>query len=272
MNNYLVHYGMPRRSGRYPYGSGKNPYQHVNGALTSLGRDKYKELFQQNTSEYWKSLISKKEGDRSTRLSSVQKHDTFDIIPKGSRLYRVASGDKIDSRPKYVSPSTGDRDIYYEGAKLGKLPVGDIRRVCTYKYKAKKDIKIAKAEEVASYILNKYGTKQMLDEYTIDSSLADLPRMYTAQAKTIENDDDREFATFVATRMTDLSITATQHEYADAFIKLYEDKSINSDVVTEFIKRGYDAIQDVQDKPFSEYSDSTVDYPMILLNPKDSIK
>ena len=27
----LYHYGMPRRSGRYPWGSGENPYQHMNG-------------------------------------------------------------------------------------------------------------------------------------------------------------------------------------------------------------------------------------------------
>ena len=27
MNNILMHYGMPRRSGRYPWGSGENPYQ-----------------------------------------------------------------------------------------------------------------------------------------------------------------------------------------------------------------------------------------------------
>ena len=26
--NDAMHYGMPRRSGRYPYGSGKDPYQH----------------------------------------------------------------------------------------------------------------------------------------------------------------------------------------------------------------------------------------------------
>ena len=31
----LMHYGMPRRSGRYPYGSGKDPYQH---ACDFLGR------------------------------------------------------------------------------------------------------------------------------------------------------------------------------------------------------------------------------------------
>ena len=27
---YLEHYGTPRRSGRYPYGSGEDPYQHEN--------------------------------------------------------------------------------------------------------------------------------------------------------------------------------------------------------------------------------------------------
>ena len=28
MNDILIHYGMPRRSGRYPWGSGEDPYQH----------------------------------------------------------------------------------------------------------------------------------------------------------------------------------------------------------------------------------------------------
>ena len=27
MDDILMHYGMPRRSGRYPWGSGKDPYQ-----------------------------------------------------------------------------------------------------------------------------------------------------------------------------------------------------------------------------------------------------
>lgn len=31
--NALEHYGMPRRSGRYPWGSGENPYQHGNDFL-----------------------------------------------------------------------------------------------------------------------------------------------------------------------------------------------------------------------------------------------
>ena len=35
VEDILMHYGMPRRSGRYPYGSGENPYQHaVKTAMT----------------------------------------------------------------------------------------------------------------------------------------------------------------------------------------------------------------------------------------------
>ena len=32
----LLHYGMPRRSGRYPWGSGKDPYQHSGDFLSRV--------------------------------------------------------------------------------------------------------------------------------------------------------------------------------------------------------------------------------------------
>ena len=32
-NDILVHYGVKRRSGRYPWGSGEDPYQHSNDLL-----------------------------------------------------------------------------------------------------------------------------------------------------------------------------------------------------------------------------------------------
>ena len=38
-DDILIHYGMPRRSGRYPWGSGDNPYQHSGDFLS---RDVYK--------------------------------------------------------------------------------------------------------------------------------------------------------------------------------------------------------------------------------------
>ena len=44
--NFLMHYGMPRRSGRYPWGSGENPYQHSGDFLSRV-----KELQKQGKSE-----------------------------------------------------------------------------------------------------------------------------------------------------------------------------------------------------------------------------
>lgn len=42
----LMHYGMPKRSGRYPYGSGENPYQHCGDFLSRI-----EELKKQGLSE-----------------------------------------------------------------------------------------------------------------------------------------------------------------------------------------------------------------------------
>ena len=36
VDDILMHYGMPRRSGRYPYGSGENPYQHSGDFLSRV--------------------------------------------------------------------------------------------------------------------------------------------------------------------------------------------------------------------------------------------
>lgn len=59
---FLEHYGMPRRSGRYPWGSGENPYQHGDDFLSrveELKKNGWKETpeniekeFGMNTSQY----------------------------------------------------------------------------------------------------------------------------------------------------------------------------------------------------------------------------
>ena len=36
LEDYLMHYGMPRRSGRYPWGSGEDPYQHGHDFLSRV--------------------------------------------------------------------------------------------------------------------------------------------------------------------------------------------------------------------------------------------
>lgn len=44
MDDILMHYGMPRRSGRYPWGSGENPYQHSGDFLARVNELKKKGL------------------------------------------------------------------------------------------------------------------------------------------------------------------------------------------------------------------------------------
>lgn len=63
----LLHYGMPRRSGRYPWGSGDNPYQHSGDFLS-----RYNELKNQGLSE---TEIARAMGfvDKKTNLTQTTK-------------------------------------------------------------------------------------------------------------------------------------------------------------------------------------------------------
>lgn len=63
----LLHYGMPRRSGRYPWGSGDNPYQHSGNFLS-----RYDELKKQGLSE---TEIARAMGfvDKKTNLTQTTK-------------------------------------------------------------------------------------------------------------------------------------------------------------------------------------------------------
>lgn len=47
----LMHYGMPRRSGRYPYGSGKDPYQHSGDFLSRVDELKGQGLTEKQIAE-----------------------------------------------------------------------------------------------------------------------------------------------------------------------------------------------------------------------------
>lgn len=60
LEDILMHYGMPRRSGRYPWGSGDDPYQHSGDFLSRV-----QELKKTGTSE---TDIAKNMGLTTTQL------------------------------------------------------------------------------------------------------------------------------------------------------------------------------------------------------------
>ena len=76
--NYLIHYGMPRRSGRYPWGSGDRPYQHSGGgAKEKIG------------------------GRAPNRIESSPEADrSGDVYDKTYRWFRKNNPDKLDKMIK----------------------------------------------------------------------------------------------------------------------------------------------------------------------------
>lgn len=74
----LIHYGMPRRSGRYPWGSGKDPYQHSGDFLSRV-------------EQLSKSGMSEKEIAESMGLTTTQLRIQKSMAKEERRLLEVAT-------------------------------------------------------------------------------------------------------------------------------------------------------------------------------------
>ena len=83
---YLMHYGMPRRSGRYPWGSGKDPYQHESGDFLSRVEDMKKQGFKENAED-----IKKYFGEKMTLDEYRQEKTWANYQRKMDMLDRIKS-------------------------------------------------------------------------------------------------------------------------------------------------------------------------------------
>ena len=81
----LMHYGMPYRSGRYPYGSGKNPFQHCDDFLSRVN-----ELKEQGMSE--------KEIAESIGLTTTQLRIQKSLAKSERRSYEVDTAKKLKAK------------------------------------------------------------------------------------------------------------------------------------------------------------------------------
>lgn len=127
MTNDILHYGMPRRSGRYPWGSGDRPYQSLEGALKGKGR-----------SEYFQSKRT---------------------IPKGTKMYRTSinPNETTKGQPIYVSYTDVDRDLY----KGGYIRIRDkSSKTYEYEFELNNDLKLPSRDEY------KYAIKEELTKNT----------------------------------------------------------------------------------------------------------
>lgn len=98
MGNYiaddiLMHYGMPRRSGRYPWGSGEHPYQHSSDFLARVEQMKRDGMSETEIAEYFKMPTTKLRVQVS--LANDERRDLLvtrakDLRDKGYSLRAIA--------------------------------------------------------------------------------------------------------------------------------------------------------------------------------------
>ncbi len=92
---YLMHYGMPRRSGRYPWGSGDNPYQHSSDFLSRV-EEKRKNGFTY-TDEKGKTWTGDAAIAKSMGLSTTQFRTEIGLANDERRMYMVARAKSLKS-------------------------------------------------------------------------------------------------------------------------------------------------------------------------------
>ena len=96
-DNYLEHIGMPRRSGRYPWGSGKRPFQRDSAAAKSSGSTK-------SSGKSGKTGLFKK-GKTKTKSSEedLSEISSEELQKKISRIQLEKQYRDLTTKPKTVS-------------------------------------------------------------------------------------------------------------------------------------------------------------------------
>ncbi len=91
--NVLVHYGTPRHSGRYPWGSGENPYQHSSYFMSEVNRMRKEGLndteiaqtMNMSTTEFRSKITNEKE-----RITRENTERALDLYGKGYTKTKIA--------------------------------------------------------------------------------------------------------------------------------------------------------------------------------------
>lgn len=101
----LMHYGTKRHSGRFPYGSGEDPFQHGGDFLTRIDRLKKEEGFKETAEEVKKYFGMKLEEYRNEKYWSEYTRREQQVV-KAKNLKAKGLGDSAIGRELGISEST----------------------------------------------------------------------------------------------------------------------------------------------------------------------
>ena len=79
-SRYLQHYGTPRHSGRYPWGSGKNPYQSLNRSFVNRDREYRKQgMTEKERAKAHDMTVTEYRARYSAATNAVKKEDILRV-------------------------------------------------------------------------------------------------------------------------------------------------------------------------------------------------
>ena len=143
----LAHYGMPRRSGRYPYGSGEDPYQH---SKDFLGRvEEMRKSGFTWTDEKGKTWTGDTAIAKSMGLSSTQFRAEIGICTDTRRMYQVSRAQALKDK------GLGNTAI---GKEMG-IPESTVRSLLD----PKAESRMKAAKNAADFIKKQIDEKGMVD-------------------------------------------------------------------------------------------------------------
>jgi DNA-binding CsgD family transcriptional regulator len=146
-NGELMHIGMPRRSGRYPWGSGDDPYQH---GRDFLGRvDELRAQGFTYTDESGKKWTGDTAIAKSLGLSTTQFRTELSLAKNERRMLDVARAKSLKK------DGLGPTEI---GAKMG-LPESTVRSLLN----EGSENRMKQAQETADFIRKRIEEKGMVD-------------------------------------------------------------------------------------------------------------
>ena len=111
--NVLIHYGMPRRSGRYPWGSGDNPYQHSGDFLSRITELKSQGL---SETEIAKSLNLSSTEYRAYKAIAKNERRALDVATAKGLREKGYSLNEIAEKMGYSNDSSV-RSLLNEGSE-----------------------------------------------------------------------------------------------------------------------------------------------------------
>ena len=242
----------------------------VGGKLTHLGRKHLDKMLSSKELQDFAERNSKSKA-YSLKKAGVRKSEQGgSVIGKDTTMQRIAdSSDAITDKRKYVSVTSNDQKHYKSIYDKGFLAVQNRDDASAFKYKGKKELRVADASDVMNYIVNSYGHRKEKKFYSdvkkiepYRDAFKELYRTGLGSAADLAVANYYDYASFelkrfVKNNLWDGASETGKQTYA---------KNKQKEILNHYKELGYDAIADVEDV-LSGY-----EYPIILINPSESVR